>query len=226
MTQDNIESPQFEAPRRAEDFHNLTRELTNRGLNILDAKENAADQRREAIQYLKDTYNLNGQAERVIEDLELFHQEAEAKKEWSTWDYIKYPFAKTWEVMKAHPYLSTAAIIATAGAGAYYTGALTPVVAAVKQWLVQLGVGGAAEAVTETVGAGVEVAKDAVASVAQGAEALIDKVPVPDMVPGAVDAAAGAGEVAAEASGVLNPTTTVPSIDEAAKILDALRQAP
>lgn len=218
MTQDNRETPQFEAPKRAEDFYNLTVELNNRGLNILDAKENAADQRREAIQYLKDTYNLNGQAERVIEDLELFHQEVEAKKEWSTWDYIRYPFAKTWEVMKAHPYLTTAAIIAAAGAGAYYTGALTPVVAAAKQWLVKLGIGGAAEAVTETVTEGVAMGKEAAATVAEGAEALIDKVPVPDVMP----------DVPPVVPDVIPPApvpNVVPSLDEADAILKALEQS-
>ncbi|MBT4119353.1 MAG: hypothetical protein HOG89_02010 [Candidatus Peribacter sp.] len=214
MTQDNIEAPEFESPRVAKDYHNLTEELREKGMDVLSAKEGSVDQRKDAIKYLKETYNLNGEAERIISDLELFHQEAEAKKEWSTWDYIKYPFAKTWEVMKAHPYLSTAAIIATAGAGAYYTGMLTPVIVATKEWLVSLGLGGATEAITETVEAGAELTKDTISAAKDGAGALMDKVPVPEVMP--------------DIPPVVPPApvpNVVPSLEEADAILKALEQS-
>ena len=210
MVQDSKEAPQFEMPRRAEDYRNLAKELEKRGLKVLDAKENAADHRRDAIKYLKDTYNLNGQAEKVISDLELFHQEAEAKKKWGAWDYIKYPFVKTWEVMKAHPYLTTAAIVTAAVGGAYYSGALTPVIASVKEWLVSLGVGGAVETAKETVGAGIAKGKDAAA----GAK---------DAVGGLIEGAAGA-DAAADVAEAIPQRQPLPSLEEAQKILEQIEK--
>jgi hypothetical protein len=210
MVQDSKEAPQFEMPRRAEDYRNLAKELEKRGLKVLDAKENAADHRKDAIKYLKDTYNLNGQAEGVISDLELFHQEAEAKKKWSTWDYVKYPFVKTWEVMKAHPYLTTAAIATAAVGGAYYTGALTPVIASVQEWLVSLGVGGAVETAKETVGAGIEMGKDVIGGAKDAAGGLME---------GAAGADAAA-EVAGEAAKDVVVPETMEELDSIFKALE------
>lgn len=180
MAQDTVEPPKFEMPKSPDDFRKLAEELKGRGMSVLDAKDGAALERKDAIQYLKDTYNLNGQAENVIEDLELFHQEAEAKKEWSTWDYVKYPFKKTWEVVKAHPYLTAIAVTTAVGAGAYYTGALTPAIEAVKSWLVSLSIPGMDKA-AETLGKGVEIGKEALTEVKDGAGELLKKVPTPDV---------------------------------------------
>lgn len=181
----NPEVP-FEIPRTPTEYRRLAKDLEERGMSILDAKEGAADHRKNAIQYLKDTYGLNGDAEKVIENLELFHQEAEAKKKWGVWDYVKYPFAKTWQVAKKHPWLTTLAVGTAVTAGAYYTGNLTPAVNAVKKWFLSLGlgktIGAATGAATEVAAEGMEAGKAALEGLTEGAgEAVIDVIPgVPD----------------------------------------------
>ncbi|MDB4978220.1 MAG: hypothetical protein JWM56_406 [Candidatus Peribacteria bacterium] len=152
---------------------------------------------------------LNGNAERAVEELGLFRQETMAKKEWNTWEYVKSIPGRVWDTMKAHPYISTAVILGVVGAAAYYSGVGPAAINYVRTWAAkQFGL--------NALGSASEAASGAVAKASEvGAAAK-----------GAVgDAIGNLPNTVAPITPLPPIPTTVPSINDAINTLDALGKA-
>ncbi len=194
----------------------------------LDKLHDAARQKEELVKHLHEIDpSLNGSAEHLATILPIYRQENRAKKEWTTWDYLKAPFSGTWNFMKRHPKTSIFLGAAAVGALLYYTGWGAQAALAAKQWLqAKLIPAGIIEA-KEAIAAGTEV-------VAEGATAATETVT--QGVAAAQEAAPGLLEQAAEvikpAPEIMIPPVTptpvplteVPLTDEAG-ILEALQQS-
>jgi hypothetical protein len=205
-----------------EELKGYRKSLQEEGLDLrellraerLGEMEEAARTRKEMLEHLlQKNPSLNGDGERVIEDLSLLEQEAETKKEWNLWEGAKRLPGRAWETVKAHPYLTAAVAAALLVAIAYSTGAVGPhTFEAIRSWVMtKFGPGAAAEAAREAAGAAAEA----------GAEAA--------------EAAAEAVKGAAEAAGeILQPSPLpppppltppeIPDAETARKILEALEQ--
>lgn len=119
-----------------ERFQDVYDRLDERARQILGVKEKTNDDRAYLLQQLRTVDStLNGQAEVVASDLELFHAEAEKKKEWNTWDFVKETGKKTWEVAKKYKWWLVGAAAVGLTAYGFYSGAIPTAYNAVKTWL-------------------------------------------------------------------------------------------
>ncbi len=159
---------------------------------------------------------LNGEAHLLAEDIGLYKQELETKKEWNTWEFVKSIPGRVWGTMKAHPYITTATVVGLAAAGLYfyYPGADVAVATGIgrlRDWIGSYMVGNsvaqATEAASEIGGQAVEATQEAAGAAAQTAE----------------EALGGALEnVPLEAPPAAPLPTDIPSLDEAGEILKGL----
>ena len=190
--------------RDAEQMQGILEQLEKRGYSLdrLDTLTQAADQKEELVTHLRDIDpSLNGNVDHLIEDLNLYKQEAASKKKWSLWGYVKEIPGRVWKTVKKHP-KKTIALVVVAGliAAGFYTGAIPYAITQAKAWLAAQGVWGAAEKAGEAASAGVEAAKDA-------AGRAIENLPKPPPAPT-----------------VPPMPTQVPGLDEAGRVLDALEK--
>lgn len=137
MSDATVESLQqpfyFESPR---EYQSLLDRLGDRARGVLGTKEKSDDDRAVLLDSIHEQYpDLNGQAEQVAEDLELFHSEAEKKKEFSTWGYVKETAKKTWEIAKKYKWWLVGAAAVGLTAYGFYSGAIPAAYQSVKTWL-------------------------------------------------------------------------------------------
>jgi len=215
MTDASPEVPKAERKERFEFPVFKTREelgeyLDEVGYDIdrLGALGDSVSDREKLLMALQEKHPaLNGQASALIEHLRLNHQELERKEGWFK-SFIKLPgraMKAAWETIKAHPYITTAVVIALTAAALYYTGAGASAVGWIKSKLLGSMIGegaaqaqqaaqGAAEAVGEAAG---EAGEAAVEAARQATETVGDIIP--DILEGAQDignipgSSAGAG---------------------------------
>lgn len=218
-------TPELLRPERLQEY---IEKLDERGYQLerLDQLHDAAAQKEELVTHLREIDpSLNGSAEHLAAILPVYRQENRAKKEWTTWDYLKAPFTGTWNFMKKHPKTSIAVGTAAVGALLYYTGWGTQAALAAKEWLqAQLIPAGLLEA-KEAIAAGTQTVTEGVTAAAET---------VTEGVTAAQEAAPGLLEQATE---IIKPTPEivvppvtptplpiqVPVADEAG-IFDALQQ--
>ncbi len=154
---------------------------------------------------------LNGDVNHLVEDLALYRQELETKKEWNVWEYVKSIPGRVWETVKAHPYISTAAVVGLAAAGAYYyypaVGAA--IVGRLRDWIAPYVLGSGASSAMEAAGEAASVAQEAIPQAAATAEEAIG---------GALESASPMMDVPE----ALPLPTEVPPLNEAAEILQGL----
>lgn len=174
-TQTNaIEQPLIRSPEELKGY--LERlETDGYAMEKLDQFKKTTEAKQELVQRLHAMNpELNGEVDQLIEDLALYKQEAEAKKEWSVWTYVKSIPGRVWGTIKRHPYLSAgilAALLAGGAAWLYWN--------KIAFLLGELGIGGAAaaegaaaEAATTAEGAAIEAAEAAEAAATEGGLAV------------------------------------------------------
>lgn len=207
---DAPENANLKFERTPDQLRDLMEQLERRGYNLerLDQKVRTADEKQALIRNLKEIDpTVNGNAENLAEELGLYRQETMAKKEWSTWDYVKEMPKKAWNTMKAHPYITAGIVLALLGVTAYATGYVDGnTFNNVRMWVMKQVAGsqmaGAAEAV-----------KGAAANAGEMAGQVAEK---------AGAAASAAGDALPTIAVPNVPTAMPPSVDDAMKILDAL----
>lgn len=175
----------------------------------LDEMLSVTAERQELAQRLKEyDPTLNGDVDHLVEDLALYRQELETKKTWSTWEYVKSIPGRVWETIKAHPYITGAVVTGLAAAGAYYyyPGAAAAIVGRLRDWITPYVLGNGAAAALETAGEAASAVQEAVPAAAATAE----------------EAIGGALESAAPMSAPAPIPTEIPSLNEAAEILQGL----
>ena len=175
--------------------------LDRRAIERLNVKGDTAA---EEIKLLKKIDpSINGDARSLLEDLTLHHQETNAKKRFRSWEYVKSMPRRVLGTIKAHPKISIAIGIAALLAIAYFTGVGGMVVDRVRDYAMKkMGAAGIAQATEAAAKAGAGAAESATEAAKGAVEALNTTVPPPP-VPSPLP-------------------TTVPSLDEAGKIIDAL----
>ncbi len=224
-----MEKPLARTPEQLKKF---LKQLEESGYKMdqLDELAKSAEKRADLIKKLKALDpKMNGEAEQVVEDLALYRQEVMAKKKWGAWEYVKSVPRRIWGTMKRHPYITAAVVIALGAAAAYYTGVGPVVVSKLKNWLLstafgqkmaELG-GKAVQMGGEVLEKGKDLAGDALG---KGKDLLADKLPgigdaapaVPPVVPNVP-----VPPVPPVAPGAAPLPSTIPSLEEASKLLEA-----
>jgi len=204
--------------RNPEQMTKVLEQLKKRGYAIerLDVFDETKAQENGLLDELHDIDpEVDGNVDQLRQELRLYQQESAKKRSWlEKIPVIGKPLNWAWKTVKAHPYLTTAAVVAGAGALAYYTGYGAILLARVQTWaapmLEKVGgwVGVAGEKVaeaTEAVGEAAGAATDKVGEVAEGAKEMLGKgteaMPAPEPMP-----------------------TKIPPIDDAKDFLDTFEK--
>lgn len=158
-------------------------------LDKLRGKKNAVERRQLLTQALE-RGGLNGRSREMAEKLLRKSQEFDRKESFlsKVKEKLTAPLRRTFEVIKRHPYITAAVIIAVLGAASlYYTGAGPAILAKIKTWVASKFGAGAMGKAVEAVGGAAEAAKDAAGAAVEGAKdaagGVIDKMPMPQPKP-------------------------------------------
>lgn len=155
--------------------------------------------------------DLVNKAEGVLMDLKSVDRQIEMKKTWNTWDYIKSVPGRIWGTIKAHPYISTAVVLAAGGAALYASGYGVPLYNGFKDMVVRWFLGAKAAALGESAAEAAGAVGDKAAELGgKGIEAMKDilpTMPAPEApaLPDFSGIAEEVGNAANDAAGAVNP---------------------
>jgi len=229
--------------RTPEQIKKLVGDLEKSGLSLakLDLRKASAQERAEYIKKLQEIIpSSEAEAQKALNEIAEYSKEINAKKKWGMWEYAKSVPRRIWGTMKRHPYITAAVVIALGAAAAYYTGVGPVVVSKLKNWLMstafgqkmaELG-GKAVQMGGEVLDKGKELAGDAMGKGKELADSALGKGKdlLADKIPGMGDAAPAVPPVAPSvpvppvppvAPGAAPLPSTIPSLEEASKLLEA-----
>ncbi len=218
--------------RTPEQIKKLVGDLEKSGLSLakLDLRKASAQERAEYIKKLQEIIpSSEEEAKKALNEIAEYSREINAKKKWGAWEYAKSVPRRIWGTMKRHPYITAAVVIALGAAAAYYTGVGPVVVSKLKNWLMstafgqkmaELG-GKAVQMGGEVLEKGKDLAGDALG---KGKDLLADKLPgIGDAAPAVPPVAPNVPvpPVPPVAPGAAPLPSTIPSLEEASKLLEA-----
>lgn len=204
--------------RSPKQLRDIVEQLDARGYELekLDELKRTVEEKEQLATHLRDIDpSINGNVDHLVEDLALYRQEAEAKKSWSVWEFVKSVPGRLWNTVKKHPRITAAVVAAGLIAAAYYSGLGAIAVDRIRDWVMtKFGGGalaGAAEAAKGAAEGAAETVTGAVESAAEAAEGVIESMPKPPFI-------------TPEPVPIPSLPTGVPSAEEALKILEELEK--